>query len=168
MLGPFDENMDRLRCHAICHDLEFAWILSATKRTAKIAPALLRPQAIDKGQPYHAEVDVLFREDGSSFPVELWTRPIQRGNVPIGAVVTYRHHRAPAGAGDFCAMPRKRPSKAAAPRAPRRSRRESSVVADADAPIHPPLHILVAEDNLTVLTASGASRRVCTAISPNP
>jgi PAS domain S-box-containing protein len=46
-------------------------------------------QAIDRGQPYHAEDDVLWRKDGTSFPVELWSRPIHRGDVAFGAVVTF-------------------------------------------------------------------------------
>jgi PAS domain S-box-containing protein len=46
-------------------------------------------QAIDRGQPYHADVDVLWRKDGTTFPVELWSRPIHRGSVAIGAVVTF-------------------------------------------------------------------------------
>ena len=46
-------------------------------------------QASDRGQPYHAEDDVLWRKDGTIFPVELWSRPILRGSVTIGAVVTF-------------------------------------------------------------------------------
>jgi PAS domain S-box-containing protein len=45
--------------------------------------------AIDLGQPFHTEDDVLWRKDGTTFPVELWSRPIHRGNVVIGAVVTF-------------------------------------------------------------------------------
>ena len=46
-------------------------------------------QAIDKGDPHHADEELLWRRDGTSFPVELWSRPIHRGNVAIGAVVTF-------------------------------------------------------------------------------
>ncbi len=46
-------------------------------------------QAIDRGDPHHADEEILLRRDGTSFPVELWSRPIHRGDVAIGAVVTF-------------------------------------------------------------------------------
>ncbi len=46
-------------------------------------------QAIERGHPHHTDEDVLWRKDGTSFPVELWSRPIHRGSVALGAVVTY-------------------------------------------------------------------------------
>ncbi len=46
-------------------------------------------QAIDRGRSYHTDDDILWRKDGTSFPVEVWSRPIQAGGVAIGAVVTF-------------------------------------------------------------------------------
>ncbi|MCK4508113.1 MAG: PAS domain-containing sensor histidine kinase [Desulfuromonadales bacterium] len=37
----------------------------------------------------HLEDEVLWRKDGSSFPVEYWSYPLRRGNKTIGAVVSF-------------------------------------------------------------------------------
>jgi diguanylate cyclase (GGDEF)-like protein/PAS domain S-box-containing protein len=37
----------------------------------------------------HADSEVLWRADGTSFPAEYWSYPIRRGNQVIGAVVTF-------------------------------------------------------------------------------
>jgi two-component system, cell cycle sensor histidine kinase and response regulator CckA len=42
-----------------------------------------------KGQRFHADGDVFWRKDGSSFPAEYWSYPMLRDGKPIGAVVTF-------------------------------------------------------------------------------
>jgi PAS domain S-box-containing protein len=42
-----------------------------------------------EGQVVHAEDEVHWRKDGSSFPVEFWSHPIYRDGQLIGAVVTF-------------------------------------------------------------------------------
>jgi two-component system, cell cycle sensor histidine kinase and response regulator CckA len=42
-----------------------------------------------KGQSFHADGDVLWRKDGSSFPAEYWSYPMLRDGKPTGAVVTF-------------------------------------------------------------------------------
>jgi PAS domain S-box-containing protein len=37
----------------------------------------------------HLEDEVLWRKDGSSFPVEYWSYPLRRGNKTVGAVVSF-------------------------------------------------------------------------------
>jgi PAS domain S-box-containing protein len=46
-------------------------------------------RAVNEGHAYHTQDDVLWRKDGTTFPVELSSRPIHRGGVAIGAVVTF-------------------------------------------------------------------------------
>ncbi len=46
-------------------------------------------QAIGRGDSHHAEDCVLWRKDGTSFPAEVWSRPIHRSDITIGAVVTF-------------------------------------------------------------------------------
>ncbi|MCB2225177.1 MAG: transporter substrate-binding domain-containing protein [Desulfarculaceae bacterium] len=43
-----------------------------------------------KGQPHHIEDEVLWRKDGSSFPVEYASTPIAKDGKVLGAVVTFR------------------------------------------------------------------------------
>ena len=42
-----------------------------------------------KGKGTHADDDVFWRSDGTSFPVEYWAQPIMRDEVPIGAVTAF-------------------------------------------------------------------------------
>ncbi len=42
-----------------------------------------------QGREIHHEHDILWRGDGSRFPVELWSHPIQQDDKLIGAVVTF-------------------------------------------------------------------------------
>jgi PAS domain S-box-containing protein len=46
-------------------------------------------QAFKTGQETHVEGELFWRKDGSSFPIECWSRTIHRGHVIIGAVVTF-------------------------------------------------------------------------------
>jgi diguanylate cyclase (GGDEF)-like protein/PAS domain S-box-containing protein len=46
-------------------------------------------QAFKKGEGTHADDEVLWRSDGTSFPVEYWSYPQRQGDVIIGAVVTF-------------------------------------------------------------------------------
>jgi PAS domain S-box-containing protein len=46
-------------------------------------------QAIGRGDPHNGDDYVLWRKDGTSFPAEVWSRPIHRFEVTIGAVVTF-------------------------------------------------------------------------------
>ena len=46
-------------------------------------------EAMRRREPTHVSDDVLWREDGSSFPAEYWSHPIFRGADLIGAVVTF-------------------------------------------------------------------------------
>lgn len=46
----------------------------------------------------HVEDEVFYRSDGSSFPIEYWSTPIQRGDQTLGCIVTFvditlRHNR---------------------------------------------------------------------------
>lgn len=41
------------------------------------------------GQPAHRDDELFFRSDGTSFPVEYWSRPIRRGGELQGAVCTF-------------------------------------------------------------------------------
>ena len=46
-------------------------------------------QAFKKGEETHVDDEILWRRDGSSFPIEYWSRPIHRGEAIIGSVVTF-------------------------------------------------------------------------------
>ena len=46
-------------------------------------------QTIRHGHPTHADDEVLWRADGTSFPPEYWAHPVRRGSDLIGAVVTF-------------------------------------------------------------------------------
>jgi PAS domain S-box-containing protein len=46
-------------------------------------------QAFRAGTGVHAEDEVFWRKDGTSFPAEYWSRPIRKGEKTIGAVVTF-------------------------------------------------------------------------------
>ena len=45
--------------------------------------------ACRRGEEAHAEDEVFWRGDGTSFPVEYWSRPVRRGGEVVGAVVTF-------------------------------------------------------------------------------
>ena len=46
-------------------------------------------RAFESGVGTHADDELFWRKDGSSFPAEYWSHPIQRGVTKIGAVVTF-------------------------------------------------------------------------------
>lgn len=46
-------------------------------------------QPVRDGVSYRVETDVLWRKDGTSFPVEYWSSPIVEGDQIVGAVVTF-------------------------------------------------------------------------------
>ena len=46
-------------------------------------------QAFKNGSETHVDGEILWRKDGSSFPIECWSRPIHRGETIIGSVVTF-------------------------------------------------------------------------------
>ena len=46
-------------------------------------------QAFRRGEDMHIDDEVLWRADGTSFPVELWSYPTRRGGNVVGAVVTF-------------------------------------------------------------------------------
>lgn len=46
-------------------------------------------QAFQHGHPTHADDEVLWRADGTSFPAEYWSHPVRRGDDLIGCVVTF-------------------------------------------------------------------------------
>ena len=45
--------------------------------------------AFRRGEGSHVDDEVVWRADGTSFPVEYWSYPIRESNVLIGAVVTF-------------------------------------------------------------------------------
>src|SRR4029077_15558416 len=46
-------------------------------------------QAFREGKGTHVDDEVMWRADGSSFPVEYWSNPMYREREPIGTVVTF-------------------------------------------------------------------------------
>ncbi len=46
-------------------------------------------EAFRRGAETHAENEIFWRRNGTSFPVEYWSRPIQKDEKTIGAVVTF-------------------------------------------------------------------------------
>src|SRR5712692_6349983 len=46
-------------------------------------------QAFRRGEDMRMDDELLWRADGSSFPVELWSYPTRRGGKAVGAVVTF-------------------------------------------------------------------------------
>jgi len=46
-------------------------------------------RAFQEGSGTHVEDEVLWRNDGTNFPVEYWSNPMCRDGKPIGAVVTF-------------------------------------------------------------------------------
>ena len=46
-------------------------------------------QAFRKGEGTHVVDEVLWRADGTSFPVEYWSYPVRKGEQVVGAVVTF-------------------------------------------------------------------------------
>ena len=45
-------------------------------------------QAFRRGKEAHVDDEVLWRRDGTSFPVEYWSYPVRKAGEPVGAVVT--------------------------------------------------------------------------------
>ncbi|HYL80615.1 MAG TPA: PAS domain S-box protein, partial [Candidatus Acidoferrum sp.] len=45
--------------------------------------------ALQHGHATHADDEVLWRADGTSFPAEYWSHPVRRGETLIGCVVTF-------------------------------------------------------------------------------
>ncbi|MCU7862606.1 MAG: EAL domain-containing protein [Candidatus Thiodiazotropha sp. (ex Lucinoma borealis)] len=45
--------------------------------------------AIRNNRDYHVTDEVLWRKDGSCFPVEFWSTPVRRGDEVVGAVVSF-------------------------------------------------------------------------------
>jgi two-component system, sensor histidine kinase and response regulator len=46
-------------------------------------------EALRTGNEVHVDGEILWRKNGTSFPVECWSRPIHRADAIIGAVVTF-------------------------------------------------------------------------------
>src|SRR5262249_21289749 len=46
-------------------------------------------RAFETGVGTHADHEAFWRKDGASFPVEYWSHPILRGEIKLGAVVTF-------------------------------------------------------------------------------
>jgi PAS domain S-box-containing protein len=46
-------------------------------------------RSVRSGEPYHRDDEVLWRADGSSFPAEYWSHPVQRNGHTVGAVITF-------------------------------------------------------------------------------
>jgi two-component system sensor histidine kinase/response regulator len=46
-------------------------------------------QALKTGNDTHVDGEMLWRKDGSGFPIECWSRPIHRADAIIGSVVTF-------------------------------------------------------------------------------
>lgn len=57
--------------------------------TAHPVEACLIFEAVQQGEGTHADDEVLWRADGTSFPVEYWSYPIRQQDRTIGAVVTF-------------------------------------------------------------------------------
>jgi PAS domain S-box-containing protein len=57
------------------------------KRVAETDCRIYRTLREQRG--YHSEEELLWRSDGTSFPVELWSYPMLRDGVPTGSVVTF-------------------------------------------------------------------------------
>jgi two-component system, sensor histidine kinase and response regulator len=53
------------------------------------APECPIAAAVREGQAYHREDEVFWRANGSSFPAEYWSHPVQRNGKTVGAVVTF-------------------------------------------------------------------------------
>ena len=45
--------------------------------------------AVRDGKAFHKDDEVLWRADGSSFPAEYWSHPVQRNGQTVGAVITF-------------------------------------------------------------------------------
>ncbi|WP_437779243.1 PAS domain S-box protein [Sorangium sp. So ce1097] len=46
-------------------------------------------RTLRSGEPAHLDDELLFRADGTSFPVEYWSRPVRRQGEVVGAIVTF-------------------------------------------------------------------------------
>lgn len=46
-------------------------------------------QSARSGRPLHADDEILWRAEKTFFPTELWSHPVEKDGVPVGAVVTF-------------------------------------------------------------------------------
>jgi PAS domain S-box-containing protein len=83
LLGYAEEN-DLLgkKMHSLAHHTR----LDGTAYPVSECPIY---HAYESGTGTHADDEIFWRKDGSSFPAEYWSHPIQRGAMKIGAVVTF-------------------------------------------------------------------------------
>jgi two-component system, chemotaxis family, CheB/CheR fusion protein len=66
-------------------------LIQHTRRDGTPYPPELSPiyEAMRHRDPAHADDEVFWRADGTSFPAEYWSHPIYRGDDLLGAVVTF-------------------------------------------------------------------------------
>jgi PAS domain S-box-containing protein len=83
MLGYHDENelMDK-HIHTLIHHTK-------PDGTPHPAEECAARETLISMKVVHSDKEILWRADGSSFPVEFWSHPILRNNALIGAVVTF-------------------------------------------------------------------------------
>jgi PAS domain S-box-containing protein len=79
---PLDEVLGKLQ-HALIHHSK----PDGTPYPRKACPVYA---ALRDGEVHHSEDDVFWRKDGTSFPVEYTSTPLQKDGVSIGAVVIFR------------------------------------------------------------------------------
>jgi len=79
---PLDEVLGKLQ-HALIHHSK----PDGTPYPREACPVYA---ALRDGEVHHIEDDVFWRKDGTSFPVEYTSTPLQQDGVPIGAVVIFR------------------------------------------------------------------------------
>jgi PAS domain S-box-containing protein len=68
--------------HRLAHHTRLDW-RPHPRAACRIFRACLR------GEGTHAEDEILWRADGTSFPAEYWSHPIRRGGEVVGSVVTF-------------------------------------------------------------------------------
>ena len=68
------------------HDLIHHTHSDGTRYTAAECPIA---DAVRGGKAYHRDDEVIWRADGSSFPAEYWSHPVQRNGQTVGAVITF-------------------------------------------------------------------------------
>lgn len=83
MLGYLDESeLTGKNMHSLIHHTH-------TNGTYFKEKDCLIYKAFKTGKGSNSPEDILWRKDGSSFPAEIWSYPIQKGNSILGAVVTF-------------------------------------------------------------------------------